>query len=150
VASKNQRFAELAEEAEQSVAGVKDPELRRIAYQKILEDLLGGAASGTPRARASRGQRSSPAAAPAKWKKESGPPKKRSGPAAYLQELVAEDFFAKPKTIANVKAELEDRGHHIPLTSLSGPLQKLCQRRILRRSRAKGATSKQQYSYSNW
>jgi hypothetical protein len=145
VASKNQRFAELAEEAEQSVAGVKDPELRRIAYQKILEDLLGGQRPperSTPRAAARRAPKSSAQA--------STPAKKRGGPQAYVEELVAEDFFKKPKTIANVKAELENRGHHIPITSLSGPLQKLCQRRALRRSKAAGAESTGQFSYSNW
>ena len=144
MAKKNQRFAELAEEAELSVAGVKDPELRRIAYQKILEDLIGGGApESTPEA--VRAQR-----APARARKKESPAKKRSGTQAYLDELIDESFFKKPKTIANVKAELENRGHHIPLTSLSGPLQRLCQRRILRRSRAAGADNKQQYSYSNW
>ena len=144
MAKKNQRFAELAEEAEQSVAGVKDPELRRIAYQKILEDLLGSQRPPEPsprhprRATATRGAAKAPA------------PKKRRGTQAYVEELVDENFFKKPKTIANVKAELENRGHHIPLTSLSGPLQKLVQRRVLRRSRAPGAKNKQQYSYSNW
>jgi hypothetical protein len=145
VASKNQRFAELAEEAEQSVAGVKDPELRRIAYQKILEDLLGGQRPPEPSApRPRRGAATKGAA------KASTPAKKRAGPQAYVEELVAENFFKKPKTIANVKAELENRGHHIPLTSLSGPLQTLCQRRVLRRSRSAGAESKNQFSYSNW
>lgn len=144
MAKKNQRYAELAEEAEQSVAAVKDPELRRIAYQKILEDLLGN--KGTPSGSASasgRRPRSSPAAKDSA--KTPASAKKRGGPQAYVEELVGEQFFKKPKTIANVKAELENRGHHIPLTSLSGPLQILCQRRILRRTRAKGV-----YSYSNW
>lgn len=143
--AKNQRFAELAEEAEQSVAGVKDPELRRIAYQKILEELLANGSSdpGESTSASKRRRRG------ARVVKKSGA-KKRSGPQAYVEELAEEDFFKKPKTIANVKAELENRGHHIPITSLSGPLQTLCQRKILRRSRAKGATSKQQYSYSNW
>lgn len=143
MATKNQRFAELAEEAEQSVAGVKDPELRRIAYQKILEDLLGS--QRPPEPSPSNPRRAAKGAA-----KASKPAKKRIGTQAYLGELVDENFFKKPKTIANVKAELENRGHHIPLTSLSGPLQRLCQRRVLRRSRAQGAKNKQQYSYSNW
>lgn len=138
MATKHQRFKELAEEAEQAVQGVKDPELRRIAYQKILEDLLGGQ-TGEPSSE-KRG-RSEPKTKVAK----AAPAKKRGGPRAYLQELVDEAFFKKPKTITEVKAELENLGHHIPLTSLSGPLQKLCQRRILRRSRKDGV-----FSYSNW
>jgi hypothetical protein len=39
--------------------------------------------------------------------------------------MVDDGFFKKPKTISEVKAELENRGHHIPLTSLSGPMQAL-------------------------
>jgi len=54
--------------------------------------------------------------------------RKRAGTAAYIEELIDEQFFAKPKTIASVKAELGNRGHHIPLTSLSG---QECPRRLL-------------------
>ncbi len=34
-------YAELVSKAEEAVAAVKDPELRRIAFQKVLDDLLG-------------------------------------------------------------------------------------------------------------
>jgi hypothetical protein len=33
-------YAELVTQAEAAVAGVKDPELRRAAFEKVLEDLL--------------------------------------------------------------------------------------------------------------
>jgi hypothetical protein len=42
--AKAPNYAELVAEAERSVQGVKDPELRRIAFQKVLEQLLGGGA----------------------------------------------------------------------------------------------------------
>jgi hypothetical protein len=71
---------------------------------------------------------------------------KRNGPQAYVEEMVADGFFKKPKAIAEVRAELENRGHHIPLTSLSGPMQKLCQKKVLRRHKPDGKT----FSYSNW
>src|SRR6266511_454869 len=95
-------YSQAVEEAERAVQGVKDPELKRIAFQKVLEELLGG---GSSRDRG-RGQK-----------------KARSGPMKYLREMVDDDFFKKPKAITDVKVELENRGHHIPLTSLSGPLQ---------------------------
>jgi hypothetical protein len=134
-------YPELVAQAEKAVAGVKDAELRRIAFQKILDDLLGGSASPS---------RSRKAAAK-KGITAGDKPKRaaQSGPQAYVEELVNEGFFRKPKTIANVRAELENRGHHIPLTSLSGPLQKLCQRKILRRQRVKSG-KKQTFAYSNW
>jgi hypothetical protein len=63
--------------------------------------------------------------------------------------MVQDGIFKKPKTIAQVKAELENRGHHIPLTSLSRPLQSLCQGRVLRRQRTK-VGNKEVFSYSEW
>jgi len=104
-------YAELVSKAEEAVAAVKDPELRRIAFQKVLDDLLGtntiSASSSTPAAK----KRSSTN----KKKRASS----RRGPQTYIRALVDEDFFKKPKTISQVKAELENRGHHIPITSLS-------------------------------
>jgi len=134
-------YSELVAQAEKAVAGVKDAELRRIAFQKILDDLLGGSAHPVTRHVASAKRR---AAVGEKTKRSA-----KGGPQAYVDELVAEGFFKKPKTIANVKAELENRGHHIPMTSLSGPLQKLCQRRSLRRQRIK-LGKKQTFAYSQW
>ena len=135
-------YPELVAQAEKAVAGVKDAELKRIAFQKVLDDLLAGATpSTTPQAAASK-----------KRPVESGKTKRaaKGGPQAYVEELVADGFFKKPETIAHVKAELENRGHHIPLTSLSGPLQKLCQRKKLRRQRIKTSGKKQTFAYSHW
>lgn len=134
------QYAELVKQAEGAVAAVKDAELRRVAFERVLNDLLdSGNDAGSER-------RTRVAASPTK--KAASPPKtkKRSGPQAYVEEMVDDGFFKKPKTISAVKAELENRGHHIPLTSLSGPMQKLCQKRTLRRQRADGKT----FSYSNW
>ncbi len=140
--SKRSDYSELVAKAEAAVASVKDPELKRVAFQKILDDLL---ASGT----SSAGRKAS---APPRMSsgRETSKESKRAGPQAYVEEIVAEGFFKKPKTIAQVKAELENRGHHIPLTSLSGPLQKLCRRKVLRRQKAKTSGKKQTFAYSRW
>jgi hypothetical protein len=136
-------YAELVSQAEKAVAAVNDPELKRAAFEKVLEDLLAEdqrpdnapvASRTRPRVKGIRKRAST----------------NRMGPQAYLGQLVDDDFFKKPKTIAEVKAELGNRGHHIALTSLSGPLQQLCQRRTLRRQRAKTKGNKQTFSYSNW
>jgi hypothetical protein len=135
-------YADLAVKAEKAVAHVKDPELRRIAYQKILEDLLSNPSKKPGSATSTK---------PAPAKGGGGATPKASGPQAYVEELVAEGFFDKQKTITQVRAELENRGHHIPTTSLSGPMQKLCQRRVLRRQKASGSDEKKQtFAYSNW
>ncbi|MBI3185575.1 MAG: hypothetical protein HYZ28_25840 [Myxococcales bacterium] len=141
-------LSEVVAEAEVAVAAVKDPELRRVAFERVLSSLL---------------ERSIPDAAEITHRRtasvQATPTSKRggasrAGPKARVEELVEDGFFAKPKTIAQVKAELANRGHHIPLTSLSGPLQTLTQARTLRRSRlsAPGETNggKASYAYSNW
>lgn len=137
-------YVELVSKAEEAVAAVKDPELRRIAFQKVLDDLLG---TNTISASSSK---------PAAKKRSSTKKRKRvsskRGPQTYVRALVDEDFFKKPKTISQVKAELENRGHHIPITSLSGPLQTLCQQqhKVLRRQKVNTSGKKQTYAYSNW
>ena len=67
-----------------------------------------------------------------------------------MAELIGEGFFKEQRTLAQVKAELANRGHHVPQTSLSGPLQKLCQGKQLRRQRLKTDGEKTTYGYSNW
>jgi hypothetical protein len=131
--AKMPNFSDLAVEAERSVQGVKDPELRRIAFEKVLEELLAGhSPSGARRAKK--------AAASHSTRKETS-----SGPTGYLREMAGEGFFKKQKTISDAQVELENRGHHIPTSSLSGPLQKLCKEKVLRRQRKDGL-----FVYSNW
>lgn len=135
-------YTELVAQAEKAVANVKDPELKRVAFQKVLDDLLTLQSGAVPRKSAAA--KKAPSGSERKVKAA------KSGPQVYIGEMVGDGFFKKPKTIAQVKAELENRGHHIPLTSLSGPLQKLTQRRVLRRQRSKTSGKKQTFVYSEW
>jgi hypothetical protein len=127
--NKEKPYSELVAQAERAVSAVKDAELRRVAFEKVLDDLLSNAGAGHSRSVSPKGGTLHEKHVAPRGKS------KRGGPRAYLDELVTEEFFASPKTISAVKAELENRGHHIPLTSLSGPLQKLCQKKALRRQR---------------
>ncbi len=138
-------YADLVAQAERAVASVNDPELKRAAFEKILDDLLASRKSGSaPK------EENKPSKKAAPSPKKAASKKVQSGPMAYVEELQTDGFFKKPKTITQVKVELENRGHHIPLTSLSGPLQKLCQRRTLRRHRATTSGNKVAFNYSNW
>ena len=139
-------YAQLVAQAESAVAAVKDPELKRVAFQKVLDDLLGSrpAAEAAPKPKRTSSGRA-PKVSPGKKA-----PAAKMGPQAYIEEMKGEGFFKKPKTIAQVKAELGNRGHHIPLTSLSGPLQTLCKRKILRRQKTNSSGKKQTYAYSEW
>lgn len=143
-------YEDLVKQAEQAVGPVKDPELKRIAFEKILDALL-----ETPEAQRDIKTKSKKSTARRLSGRKSTEgqktTKKRAGTAAYIEELIDEQFFAKPKTIAAVKAELGNRGHHIPLTSLSGPLQSLCQRKRLRREKSQSNDGgKKAFAYSNW
>jgi hypothetical protein len=138
-------YADLVAEAEKSVSGVKDPELRRVAFEKILDDLLSKPDKGNKGVISVKGKEEK-----TKSSVEHKSKAKTGGPQAYLEELINEDFFAKPKTISDVRVELGNRGHHIPRTSLSGPLQTLCKKKSLRRHKADGKGAKKTYVYSNW
>lgn len=134
-------YSALVGQAEAAVKAVKDPELRRVAFEKVLDNLL--VSGGKPSKEKADGRS-------AKKAQSKAAPKKGSGPIGYVRELAKEGFFKKPKTITQVKTELGNRGHHIPLTSLSGPLQTLCQQRVFRRNMAKTTGNKQSFNYSEW
>jgi hypothetical protein len=138
-------YAELVTQAEEATRAIKDAELRRVAFERVLDDLLSGGGTATQ----------SGARTPKHVERSTrmaGKPRKNSGPKGYVRELIDDGFFKKPKTIAEVKAELANRGHHIALTSLSGPLQTLCQDRLLRRHKAKSGdkAKKASFNYSEW
>src|SRR5258706_3640248 len=108
-------YAEMVKEAESAVASIKDSELKGIAFGKILDTLLGqqGQTGGRGAAKPETKRRQEPVAKPGK---------KKGGPKAYVEELVDEGFFKTPKTLAAIRAELGNGGHHIPVTSLSRPM----------------------------
>jgi len=132
-------YAALAQKAEASVSSVSDPELKKIAFARILDALLGG----TPAVANQKPTRNRSRVADPKANK-------RLGPQAHIEDLVSEGFFRERRTIAEVKLALGNRGYHIPVTSLSGPLQSMCKRKQLRREKAKLGENKQGFAYSNW
>lgn len=143
-------YARMAAEAEEAVAAVKDPELRRVAFEKILTTLLegksGGAGASRSKSKVKQAKSGSVGGTPQSTSKA------KKGPKARIEELINEGFFKKQQTIAQVKAELANRGYHIALTSLSGPLQRLTRAKCLRRQKVKANKkgSKTTYAYSNW
>ena len=144
---KNEKpYADLVSQAEKAVAAIKDPELRRVAFERVLDDLLSDGGASTP------GKGHSSTRAKGAVSRSLAKSKKTSGPKGYVRELVEDGFFKKPKTIAEVKAELANRGHHIALTSLSGPMQQFCQERVLRRHKGNASEKgkKAAFNYSVW
>lgn len=141
-------YSSVVAQAEKAVKGVSDPELKRIAFQKVLEDLLGGGvgsgSTSLPRSRTTKRKKSVPSTKTGTKAKRNKA--KKGGPKSYIRELINDGFFKKPKTITEIKAQLGNRGHHIPLTSLSTPLIRLCRDKELRRQKG----DKNTFLYSNW
>ena len=98
-------YSVLVGQAEKAVGSVKDPELKRAAFEKILEDLLArkGTTGTTEPVKVPRRHEAPASKARIAPKTVHAP---RGGPQAYVEELVEEAFFKKPKTITQVKAEL--------------------------------------------
>ncbi len=134
-------YQKLVAEAEKAVAVLKDPELRRAAFDKILSHLLEqtsgehGQKQKSPKGEVSHASKKA---------------KVGTGPRGQIDQLIEEGFFKQQRTLPQVKAELANRGHHLPQNLLSGPLQKLCQARRLRRERVTTDGGKTVYGYSNW
>ena len=139
------KYTDIVAQAEKAVSSVTDPSLKQIAFQKVLDDLLKSTQEEETPVPVVHRSKSKGRATPASLR---GPT--RGGPTRYIQELIGDGFFKKPKIISQVKAELGNRGHHIAITSLSGPLQRLCKARVLRRQKGKGEGEKNTYAYSVW
>jgi len=131
--------------AERAADGVADPTFREKAFEVILNRLLSGASRPPayedstivapidthdvrPRDRSPRGE-----------------PKTLSQRVLALQ---GEGFFREPQAIAKIRGGLGARGWHYPVTTLSGVLQSLTQKRKLRRERVRDGR-KMTWKYSN-
>jgi hypothetical protein len=77
-------------------------------------------------------------AAPARGSGTSRKPSGKATPTTLVEDLRAEGFFKKTKTLGEVKSKLKDMGHPYPFTSLSAPMQRAVKQRRLRRFKEKG------------
>ncbi len=136
---KSSAYRDMVREAEEAVAVVNDPELRRLTFDRVLSHLLEERRS-SDRLGARRSRKAGSGG---------GMKARAGGPLGCVEELLADGFFASPRAIADVRTELARRGHQIPVTSLSGPLQKLCQGKLLRRQKAR-LGGKRSFTYLNY
>lgn len=125
-------LAELRKKAERAVADMPDGDLKIKAFEVILEKLLGH----PPRAGKSTDSHGRIREARSALKKTAA-----MGGASAAQTLperivaLREDrFFLEERTISAIRDELRAHGWVYPLTSLSGALQTLVRRGLLRRS----------------
>lgn len=131
---------ELRKQAEQAVYGMPDGELKVKAFETILSYLLSsGGVAKRPTAsdeRAASGGKSKAARSP-------------TSVAERLRYLKNDGFFSAQRSIAEIRQELKASGWHYRVTSLSGPLQGLVQKRELRRERVADDRGRTGWRYSN-
>ena len=63
----------------------------------------------------------------------------RVGPTKYIRDLIEEGYFKTKREIGEVQNKLEEYAHIYPVTSISGPLQRLVKNKELRRIKEDGA-----------
>lgn len=145
--SEGQRdFASLISEAEKAVESVKEPRLKEIAFERILNHLL-GSSSEPPEIEVKNSKRIK---RKSKTKSTNTAPK-TDGTLVWLRELVDEGFFKKPKSSKDIQDELDKRSHRLKATDLTLPLQTLCREKLLRRDRiSKKEGEKKLLHWYNW
>jgi hypothetical protein len=129
----------VRKQAEEAVADMNEGPLKTKAFEVILDRLLGE--SETER---KFSVVSPPGSSP------KGPEVAPRSPNSTTDRLVLlkdEGFFEEQRSIGEVRDKLASRGWHYPMTSLSGPLQKLVQRGVLRRMKVK-ESGKDVWKYS--
>ena len=135
-----QKLKELRRRAEQATSDMPDGDLKLKAFEVILDNLLRGREDET-------GEGASPAAS-------ATPPRRQPASRVVATSiwdrilvLKAENYFAKLRTIGEVREQLASRGWHYPSTALSGPLQQLVQHELRRQRVSDGG--KKFWKYSN-
>lgn len=135
-------FAQIILDAEQAVGNIADSELKKIAFDRVLERLLqiGFLKSGeeTQKAKSSKNKND---------KDNSSKP----GPKTWVRELVDEDFFTTPRTNGAIRLALDERGHILKATDLTNPLDGLVKEKVLRRKKMPTEDNgKDQVHWHNW
>ena len=129
------KLAAAARKAEEATADIKDPELRKIAFSKILDHLLGGATEVREAPQIPRGPRK-----PEKPIRSA--PSPQEGPMTWLEDLIREGFFDVPKPSGDILGKLAEQGHHLRLSNITWQLRQLVRQRKLRRQKKQESAGK--------
>ena len=133
------KLIEVRKEAEKAVSDMPDGDLKLKAFEVILNYLMSGGVEAKVM------QKGETKEAPSKIEKEDFPEKSVAGRLLVLKE---EGFFKNPKSLAEVRQELEAHGWHYPNTTIAPILIRIVQKKKLRRQKIKEA-HKQLWKYSN-
>lgn len=143
----NTDFSSLIAEAEKAVEKMKEPRLKEIAFERVLDYLL--STSITNAKIIGKTASHSPKVGLAKL--PSKPSSKSDGPLAWVRELVDDNFFSKPKSSKDIQDELVKQSHRLKPSDLTLPLQTLCHEKKLRRDKIAPADGgKKVFHWFNW
>ena len=119
----SKRLIELRKEAEKAVADMPDGELKLKAFEVILAHLISGPSSAPAKAGETPDESS---------KGEDLPAKSVGGRIMVLRQ---EGFFKSPKSLPEIREEMQAHGWHYPQATIGPALITLVQKRELRRQR---------------
>lgn len=137
------RMQKLVEKAEQIISIIKDPQLKSVAFGRVLDFLLHGRESG--------GKEATEYVDRVRKIKKVERTKKSDGPKTWMEELIEEGFFEKPKTVKELLSALEERDHHLKNSDMQPYLRIFMkEKRLRRKKQASKEGGKPVWHYSNW
>ena len=134
------KIIELRKQAEKSVKEMPDGELKLKAFEVILGHLLAAGQSKSTHAATTPQTKES--------KQEAAADIDANTADGRILVLKDEGYFKTPQSIGRIRQELQAHGWHYPVTTLSGPLMSLVQKRKLRRQKGKEG-NRQVWVYTN-
>jgi hypothetical protein len=141
----SKELIEIRKQAEAAVDDMPEGELKTKAFETILTHLLSNVDGA-------KKKDTGPAAAKVTPRiKEKGHsvgkvPTSAEGRIVFLK---GENFFGTQRSIAEIRQELKKSGWHYATTALSGRLQSLVQKRLLRREKVADNKQRAGWKYSN-
>lgn len=134
------KIIELRKQAEKSVAEMPDGELKLKAFEVILGHLLAAGQSKPTHTTTIPQTKESKQEVAAEIDADTA-----DGRILVLKD---EGYFKTPQSIGRIRQELQAHGWHYPVTTLSGTLMSLVQKRKLRRQKGKEG-NRQLWVYTN-
>jgi hypothetical protein len=139
---KNEKIVAARKAAEKAVEDMESGPLKRTAFQTILTQLLlselGSRGSAPPNVGALRSTA----------RRKGGTPR-ANGTTGRLLSLIDESIFSEPRSLAEIKQTLSEKGFRYRLEDLGTPLKRLVQRKYLRRAQELEG-GKKVWKYSNY
>lgn len=139
--SLSEKLQEIISEAEEITSKITDPEIRKVAFDRILQYLLQNNLSTVSPVKTTQNDEK------VKPKKDSTV---KAGTKTWLEELIEEEFFKTPKSSKNILEALNERGHILKSTDITGALALLVKEKKLRRRKMDVEGGKSQLHWYNW